>query len=226
MKEAIDAAGDFAPIVAVSLFALPSFIGLLRQTGFFKGLLMFISLGALSVGIDTLAIKSGIFYKEFSYAESLGGKLFGTTPWTIGLAYPPLLLAAFWLASKILKKRGRVLLTAVLLTFIGLIISPALAKLQLWKTVTAGRFYGVPLGNFAVWLAIGLVGGWLLYRLWGKDNQVRLSIAYSGLAILLFWTGVNIGVEQWIPVGTGVFASLVLLIVLILEKRQLRAERS
>ena len=226
MKEALDAFGAVAPAAAIGLFALPSYIGVLRQKGFLMGLLILLALGVFTIGLDAVVVKSNILYQDFAYADSLGYKLFGTTPWSIGLAYPPLLLASFWLASKFVRRRGRILLTTVLIVFSGLVLSPALFRLRLWETETSGLFYGVPLTNFLILAVIGLMGGWLLLRLWGKEAEVRSSIAYSGLAMLLFWSGVNIGVEQWIPVGTGLFGSLAVLVILILEKRQLKREHA
>lgn len=226
MKEAIDAIGAVAPAAAIGLFALPSYLGVLRQKGFLKGLFILLVLGIFAIGLDALVIKTNVLYQDFTYADSLGYKLFGSTPWSIGLAYPPLLLTTFWLASKLTKGRGRLILTTVLMVFTGLVFSPALFKLRLWETKTGGLFYGVPLTNFLILAVVGLVGGWLLLRLWGKDSPVKPSVAYSGLAMLLFWSGVNIGVEQWVPVGTGLFASLIVLVVLIIEKRALKHERA
>lgn len=226
MKEALDAIGAVAPAAAIGLFALPSYIGVLRQKGFLKGLFILLALGIFAIALDILVVKSNILYKDFVYADSLGYKLFGTTPWSIGLAYPPMLLTAFWLATKFAKKRGRLVLTTVLMILSGLVFSPALFKLKLWETKTAGLFYGVPLTNFLILAVVGFVGGWLLLRLWGKDAPVKSSMAYSGLAMLLFWSGVNIGVEQWVPVGTGLLASLVVLIVLIIEKREIKREKA
>lgn len=226
MKEAIDTASAAAPILAIILFALPAYVGVLRQKGLLRGLIILMALGLFAIAFDVLVTKSGLPYAGFTYADSLGYKVLGTTPWTVGFVYPPLVLAAFWMASKLSKGGLHVLLTGFFLVFIAIVLSPAVVKLELWTTEAAGgQFYGVPYVNLAGLLVSGIVSGWLLNKLWG-DERARPSIAYSGLALLLFWTGVNIGVEQWIPVSAGTLGSLILLVVLILEKRQLKKEKA
>ncbi|MDZ7744569.1 MAG: carotenoid biosynthesis protein [Candidatus Saccharibacteria bacterium] len=224
MNEAYQSISAIAPIVVMSLFALPAFIGVLKQRGFLLGTVILLVLAGFTLAYETLALKTGLPQGTFSYADGLGPKLLETTPWTVIFVYPPILLGAFWFASKFTKGFGRVILAAIFATVISLVLDPAHVKLQLWQWETAGPFYGVPIINYIGWFIKGFIGGWLLHLLWGKHHAVKASIAYSVLAVLLFWTGVNIGIDQWIPVGVGALASLVLLIVLILEKRQLRRE--
>jgi len=211
-----------APIVAVCIFAVPSYFGVLKQKGFLKGLLIIILLSVYAVGAYTLAAKTGLFGGKFSFGSNMGYKLFNTTPWILSFAYPPILLVAFWLASKFTRNFTRVILASFFATSINVILDPATVKLELWKWETPGIFYGVPPIIFAGWFVIGLIGAWLLHVLWGKDLSVKSSAAYSGLVIILFWSGVNAGVDQWIPFGAGIFGGLILAIVLILEKRQLK----
>lgn len=211
-----------APILAICIFAIPSYFGVLKQKGFLKGLLIIILLSAYAVGAYTIAAKTGLFGGTFSFGSTMGYKLFNTTPWVLSFAYPPILLVAFWLASKFSHSSIRIILTSVFATFINTILDPATVKLELWKWETPGIYYGVPPVVFAGWFVIGLIGAWLLHALWGKDLSVKSSAAYSGLVIILFWAGVNAGVDQWIPFGIGMFGGLILAIVLILEKHQLK----
>src|SRR5690606_22390054 len=87
-------------IVSVSLFALHSYIGAIKQAGLLKGLLIILSLGVFILGVETIAVKTGLPHGKFVYGESLGYKFIGTTPWVVAIAYPPILLGAFWLARK------------------------------------------------------------------------------------------------------------------------------
>lgn len=223
MKEAYDALGGAAPVVAISLFALPAYIGVIRQRGFLRGVAILLALGAFIIGFMTLVV--AVAPGNLSFGGSAGPKLFGTTPWLLALAYPPLLLAAYWLASKFTHGFMLIFLTALLFTGMNVVLDPAIARVGIAQWEHAGSFYGIPLLNFALWFVGGMLGSWLLHILWGASNEIRASVAYSGLAVLLFWTGVNIGVEQWGPMGVGAFASLVILLVLILEKRQIRREQ-
>ena len=214
---------NYAPAIGVALFAIPSYWGVLRQKKFI-GLLLLIVLGLYAIGIETLAIKTGSLYGNFSYTDILGAKVFGTTPWIVALAYPPVLLVAFWFASKFTRSFGRVFIASIFATIIDLVLDPATVKLQFWTWDTPGAFYGVPWTNFVGWLATAFIGALIIHLIWGKAQRVKAPVAYSGLAVLLFWTGVNIGVNQFIPVGLGIFYSIVIVFVLILEKQQFRDE--
>ena len=218
-----DTLATIGPLLGVILFALPSYFGVLKQKKM-VGLIILLFLSAYALVIETGAIKTGIPYGNFDYTDILGPKLLDTTPWAVAFAYPPVLLVAFWFASKFTRKFGRVFITAILATIIDIVLDPATVKLQFWQWKTPGAFYGVPWINFAGWLATAFIGAFIVHLLWGKAQRVKASVAYSGLAVLLFWTGVNAGVNQYIPLGIGAFYSLVILVVLIIEKQQFKDE--
>ncbi len=215
------AIASIAPAIGIALFAVPSYLGVLKQKKF-TGLLLLIVLGVYALAIETAAIKTGYPYGSFTYTDILGPKLLGTTPYAVALAYPPILLVAFWFASKFTRNFGRVILTAIFATLIDVVLDPATVKLEFWKWETPGIFYGVPLINFAGWLLTGLIGATIIHIFWGKAERVKATVAYSGLAVLLFWTGVNAGIAQKIPLGVGAVYALVLLGVIVLEKQQFK----
>ncbi len=213
----------FAPIIGILLFALPSYFGVIKQRKLI-GLLILVVLGIYALAVETAAIKTGIPYGRFSYTDVLGPKLLGTTPWAVAFAYPPILLIAFWLASKFTRHFPRVILTAIFATIVDVVLDPAIVKLEFWKWDSPGSFYGVPLINFAGWLLSGLIGALILHILWGKAERVKAPVAYSGFAILLFWTGVNAGIAQKIPFGVGAAYALLIFAVIFLEKQQFKNE--
>jgi len=218
-----DTIAAIAPMIGILLFALPGYIGVLKQKKV-VGLLIIIILGIYALAIETIAIKTGFPYGNFTYTDVLGAKLLDTTPWVVAFAYPPILLFGFWFASKFTRKFGRVIITAIFATLVDVVLDPATVKLQFWAWDTPGFFYGVPSINFAGWLLSGLIGGLLLHILWGKSQRVKAQVAYSGLAVLLFWTGVNAGIGQHIPFAIGAFYSLVIIGVVLLEKQQFKNE--
>lgn len=219
MNGAIETIVGFLPVVAVVLFALPAYIGVLYQRGFLKGLAIIVILSVFALVSGTLALKTGFPYGNFSYGDVLGHKLFGTTPWILAFAYPPILLAAFWLAGKFTETAWRIPLMAIFVTLIDAVLDPAMVTLEFWKWENAGPFYGVPIINFAGWLLNGLVAGLILHKLWGKKSPT-VSIALGGIGMLLFWTGAAIGTELWISSVIGVIVSMSLLIVLYAERKQ------
>lgn len=214
---------SIAPLIGIVLFALPSYIGVLKQKKFL-GLVILAALGLYALAVKTLAVKTGLPYGNFHYTDTLGQKLFDTTPWVVALAYPLVLLISFWFASKFTRSFGRVIIAAILATLLDVVLDPATVTLQFWEWETPGPFYGVPIINFIGWLATSFIGAVLLHFLWGKEQRVKASLAYSGFALLLFWTGVNAGVAQYIPLGVGTVYSLAVLIVIILEKQQFKEE--
>ena len=220
-----DTIAVIAPLFGVALFALPSYYGVLKQRKVL-GLVILVALGAFALAFETLALKIGVPYGDFSYTDALGSKLLGTTPWIVALAYPPILLVGFWFASKFTRSFARVILTAVFATMIDLVLDPATVKLEFWMWDSPGPYFGVPIINFVGWLVSGFIGGLILHALWGKSERVKAPVAYSGLAVLLFWTGVNAGVGQLVPFGIGILFSIVVLVVLILEKQQFKNEHS
>lgn len=219
MDQTIRAMLPVVAAIAIVGFALPSYIGVLKQKGLGKGLLVLLSLSAFVLLVETIAVKTGLPYGKFNYGDAIGYKILDATPWPIAFAYTPLLLGAFWLARKITEKKISIVLVALFATIAHFVIDPGLARMELWKWETAGPFYGVPIMNFAGWFITALVGATLLTFLWG-DTKVRRSLAYSAFAIVWFWAGVNLGLQQWLPGAIGITAGFLLLTLMWTEKRR------
>lgn len=208
----IKALAFVAPVVVILLFVLPSYLSIIRQRGIL-GILTLVFLCVYVLGVMSLSVKTGVPFGHFTYDSALGYKLFGLVPWLIVVVYPSLLLAAFWLASKFTHSAGRVALATIFALLIGLTIDPIMVKLELWAWESPGFFYGVPPVSFAGWLLTSLVGSSLLHVMWNQEASVFRGLAYSGLLLILFWTGANIGVQQWVPAAIGgVIGGLILLL--------------
>lgn len=209
-----------AAALVIVLFALPSYIGLFRQKGAIKALLIILVMSVVVLAIQAAAIRGAYPFGDFSFGEALGSKILGLVPWTIAFAYVPLILAVFWLASKVSKSIIRVGLAGLLLAAINAVLDPALAFVGIRSWENGGPFFGVPVLNFGGWFIAGLVTAWLLHKLWGKEDEVKRSLAYSGFAITWFWSGVNLGLKQWIPAGIGLVLGVVMLVVMYIERRR------
>lgn len=208
-------------ILAISLFALPSYVSTIRQKGLRKGIIILVSLGTFAIVFETIAIKTGLPSGRFNYSDGLGTKFLNTTPLAVMLAYPAIILGAYWLARKFGKPLA-LLLTPVFAIIVNVVLDPAMVKLEFWSRETPGPYFGVPVINFVGWLISGFIAALLLSWLWG-NNPIKRGAAYSVFGILLFWTGVNIGVEQKIPALIGATSSILLLVLFILEKRHDRS---
>ncbi|MDZ7786378.1 MAG: carotenoid biosynthesis protein [Candidatus Saccharibacteria bacterium] len=213
----------FAPLVGILLFAAPSYFAIIRQRKL-TGIIILVALGIYALAIETVAIKTGLPYGEFTYTNTLGPKLLDTTPYAVALAYPPILLMGFWLASKFTRNFRRVFIAAIFATLVDVVLDPATVKLEFWSWAEAGSFYGVPWINFIGWLLTGIIGATILHFLWGKAERVKAPVAYSGFGVLLFWTGVNAGIDQKVPLAVGAVYSLIILGIILLEKQQFKNE--
>lgn len=194
--------------VFVVLFALPSYWAVVHAQGRKRGLVILGALGFYALLIESSAIHTGFPYGDFIYNDLLGQKVFGLTPWTVAFAWPPILLLAYWFARlptrfNLVGKTWKVLaLTAVMSMAVDVVLDPAAVHLGFWQWREPGFFYGVPLVNFLGWLVSCLVGAVILHYLWGT-KKVPEALAYSGLAILWFWTIANIFMVQIVPVVVG-----------------------
>ncbi len=219
MNEIIKLATPIAAAVSVVLFALPSYVGTLRLKGLGKGLLVLVSLGVFALIIETIAVKTGVLYGKFTYGDALGYKLFGAVPWPVAFAYPPIVLGAFWLARKITDTKWVVLLAALFALVVDIALGPALTRMELWQWETSGPYYGIPIIGFIGRFVSYLLATSLLVYVWG-DTAVRRTLAWSVFAMLWFWSGVNLGLQQWIPGAIGISVGALLLIIMWAEKRR------
>lgn len=188
--------------IFVILFALPSYLALGRTIAR-KGVLTLFVLGGYALLLESLALAYGFPYGRFTYTDILGTKLFGLTPWTVALAYPPIILLAYWFVRRKSSYQVGILFgTALTATAIDSVLDPAAVALGFWRWDTPGFYYGVPLINFVGWLFSSFLAGTLLHGLL-RRYTLGDGVAYSGMAILFFWTLVNAWLGQWLPVCIG-----------------------
>ena len=217
MEEILKTSAPIASAIGIVAFALPSLIGTLRQRGLAKGAGVLASLGLLALVIEILAVKTGLLYGSFKYSDSVGYRILDSAPWLVAFAVPPIILGAFWLASKITNSIWRVAITGLFVVPAYIVIAPAVARMSIWQWETEGVFYGVPLQAFVAWFIVGALGGLILSKLW--EDEARRSLAYSLFALLWFWGGVNVGLQQYVPGIIGIIAGLVLVFFMWREKR-------
>jgi putative membrane protein len=191
--------------IFVVLFALPSYWAVVNSKGWKRGLILLGALGFYALLIESSAIHTGFPYGDFIYNDLLGEKVFGLTPWTVAFAWPPILFLAYWFARTRHKETEKLkiwLWTAVGAMLIDLVLDPAAVYLGFWNWREPGFYYGVPLVNFLGWLLSCFIGAILLNYLWGA-KKAPTGLAYSGLAILWFWTVANIFMVQIVPAVVG-----------------------
>lgn len=205
----------------VVLFAIPAFWVTRRWLGWFDAFALWIVLGLYAIGIETLAIFTGFPYGHFGYSELLGAKLFGVTPWTVFLAWTPLMLGAYSIAANLFKKQPsafsfrlsvlRIIFAALIATAFDLVLDPGAVRLGFWQYDGGGWWYGVPWSNFGGWLITASAGAVVLevfLFLRRPLLPVPTTLAVSSALIVWFWSFVVYWSGLWLAylVSIAVFA--------------------
>lgn len=155
----------FAPFFLL-LSAVPIVIGCVKWLGVTRGLAVLSLLSAFAYLIETIALRTGFPYGEFTYSNTLGSLLFHTTPWTVPFGWVPLIIASWTLARRVTSiPAAHILLTTGMLIAIDLILDPAAVSLGFWTYAHPGVWGGVPFTNFFGWIFSGFLGSVLLHLL-------------------------------------------------------------
>lgn len=145
------------------LSAVPVTVGCVKWLGGRRAARLLVALSIFAYGIETIALRTGFPYGQFSYSGTLGYALFNITPWTVPLGWVPLIIASWTCASCVGRTVGsRVLLTTGILVVVDLILDPAAVSLGFWRYAHPGFWGGVPYTNFLGWMVSGLIGCYLL----------------------------------------------------------------
>jgi len=191
----------------VILFALPAFWATRRWLGRRDAAVLWAMLGVYALLIETSAIYTGFPYGHFGYSELLGFKIFGMTPWTVFLAWTPLILGAYAVARALIGNiPGRIIVTAMIATAIDLVLDPGAVKLGFWQYEGQGSFYAVPLSNFGGWLITGSIAAVMLeiflhYRKPLLPTPVQLTS--SAFLTVFFWTAIAVFDAMFWPAVIG-----------------------
>lgn len=180
--------------INVVLFAIPAFWATRRWLGWRDALLLWSLLGVYALSIETLAIFTGFPYGHFGYSELLGAKIFGVTPWTVFLAWTPLIIGAYAVARTLFGNFiPRIAATALIATCFDLVLDPGAVRLGFWKYASNIGFYGVPISNFVGWLVTGSLAAVLIEIFLRRVRpllRVPVQLITSAFLIVFFWTAI------------------------------------
>ena len=191
----------------VILFAIPAFWATRRWLGWRDAAVLWLLLGVYALLIETSAIFTGFPYGHFGYSELLGAKLFGATPWTVFLAWTPLIMGAYSVARTMFGSAiVRVAATALIATSFDLVLDPGAVRLGFWKYAANIGFYGVPISNFMGWLVTSSLAAVLIEAFLRRIKpllRIPVQITSSAFLIVFFWTAISIfGAMAW-PAAIG-----------------------
>ncbi|MFT6361138.1 MAG: putative membrane protein [Candidatus Paceibacteria bacterium] len=209
---------EVGSILAVVTLAVPAFWAMWNIYGG-RGIFVVILLGLFALMIETIGIHTGFPYSHFEYMMPFGYKLFETTPWTVFIAWSPLVIGVFLLTHSWFKKWwSRVLVYLGLLIGTDLVLDPGAVARGLWQYEEIGLWYAVPIENFFGWVFSGLIAyGLLEFGLTErKVSQRNLILGSLSLVLsLTLWTGVTGGYSIWLPAIIGIILLAVVMFGLL-----------
>jgi putative membrane protein len=184
--------------VALLLFALPAFMGVIEEKKQ-RGVLIILVLGIFAYIVESIAVRFGFPYGYFFYSEGMGPSPVGLAPLVVSLAFAPLALGAIALATRLkLKDFTWIFGIAGILVLIDLVIDPGAIAEGLWNFRNGGFLYGMPLSNILGWLFTGSLVGFVL-----REPILSKKPVYGLLFILAFWTAVALTHVLIIPALLG-----------------------
>ncbi len=136
-------------------------------------------------GFELFGTSTGWPFGNYAYTDFLGTKVFGHVPWTIPLSWFYMGLASYLIGTWIAQRLGGgrraiwgVLAGAWMLTAWDLVLDPAMAheslRVKFWVWDEQGPYFGMPVKNFAGWVATGLIFMAISRWIWREDAQLTL----------------------------------------------------
>jgi uncharacterized membrane protein len=149
-----------------------------------RAALVLAAAGATGFGAELAGVATGKPFGRYSYSARLGPRVRGV-PLLAAAAWAMLARPAWVVAGRISERRAlRVPLAAGALTAWDVFLDPRMAREGYWTWPDGGRYEGVPLSNFAGWLATGLAAFALVSALDGAPPDAR----DDGALALYAWT--------------------------------------
>ena len=141
----------------------------------------FFSIAILGYIIELIGIKTGLLFGNYSYGNGLGFKLFDV-PLIISINWAMLICAGIVTVSKVFNNKFIVIsVTALVVTFIDLIIEQVAHKLDFWKFES-----GMPgLHNYLGWIGVVFFTSYIFYP-WIIKGNSKVSSVVLLLQIIFF----------------------------------------
>ena len=141
----------------------------------------FFSIAVLGYIIELIGIKTGLLFGNYSYGDGLGFKLLDV-PLIISINWAMLICAGIVTVRKVFRNKFIVIsVTALVVTFIDLIIEQVAHKLDFWQFEG-----GLPgLHNYLGWIGVVFFTSYIFYPLIIKGNSMVSSIVLI-LQIIFF----------------------------------------
>ena len=112
---------------------------------------------AVGVAVEAVGTRTGLPFGEYRYTDALKPQVLGV-PVVVALAWAGMGLPAWAVACRLVRPvAARVAVGAVALTGWDLFLDPQMVAEGYWVWPGGGAYRGIPLSNFAGWLAVSAV---------------------------------------------------------------------
>lgn len=194
----------FAFLVAFVVAAVRDLGG--RRTALFTGWLW-----AVAFLAEVSSTRNGFPFGLYHYTQDTRGQelFLSNVPFFDSLSFAFLAYAA-WALARVLAPALRAvpmaLLAGALMMMLDIVIDPLAVRGDRWFLghifwyAESGRYFGVPLSNFAGWMLVGAVGvgGYLLIERLLRPSQARADRPGLGVGLYYGVLGFNLVMTAWI----------------------------
>ncbi|GAA0561760.1 carotenoid biosynthesis protein [Actinomadura livida] len=157
--------------VVVVLLASSAVAFLAGRDGAGRALGAFGAAAGAGYAAEWIGVRAGVPFGKYSYTPLLRPQL-GGVPVIVAVAWGGMGLAAHAVATAIVPQGGlaRWAAGAFALTAWDLFLDPQMLRLGLWTWVHEGPYRGVPVSNFAGWLAVSLLVMGMIDQIAGRTE--------------------------------------------------------
>jgi len=175
---------DLTSMVVLGL-AVAAVAAAISAWGLRRGLAAALATAALALAVEAAGVHTGWPFGRYRYLGVLRPTLAGV-PVIVPLAWVGMGFAAWDVAGRLVPPvAGRVVAGAVALTGWDLFLDPQMTKAHYWVWTGGGIYRGIPLSNFAGWLACSVgVMAILALTLPRPSRSLALLGIYSEMAIM------------------------------------------
>ena len=140
--------------VVVVLLAMAAACATASSVGWLRAVLAVGAATAIGFAVEAVGTRTGLPFGEYRYTDALRPHLLGV-PIVVALAWAAMGLPAWAVAGRLVEAvPGRIALGAVALTGWDLFLDPQMVAEGFWTWPGGGAYRGIPLSNFAGWLAV------------------------------------------------------------------------
>ncbi|CAA9235827.1 MAG: Carotenoid biosynthesis protein [uncultured Acidimicrobiales bacterium] len=144
-----------APTTAVVvLLAASALCAAAASVGWWRALVAVTAATAVGFAVEAVGTRTGLPFGEYRYSGALQPQVLGV-PVVVALAWAGMGLPAWAVAGRLVHQpAARVALGAAALTGWDLFLDPQMVAEGFWIWPGGGAYRGIPLSNFAGWLAV------------------------------------------------------------------------